>query len=84
MSLCFHGRHFNWTFLLANVQLPMLGADFFRHFRLVVDLAASQMLDTISMERFGPAATVEGSSLMVNIAAMPPVQRPLLGFLGYG
>jgi hypothetical protein len=47
MSLCFHGRHFNWTFLLANVQLPMLGADFFRHFRLVVDLAASQMLDTI-------------------------------------
>ncbi len=29
MNLCFHGRQFQWTFLLADVQLPILGADFY-------------------------------------------------------
>ncbi len=59
------------------MQLPILGTDFFRHFRLVVDLAASQLLDTATMERFGPATTVDGSSLMANVMATPPAFRDL-------
>jgi hypothetical protein len=34
------GRDFKWTFLLAAVDMPLLGADFLRHYKLVVDLAA--------------------------------------------
>ncbi len=77
MNLCFHGRQFQWTFLLADVQLPILGADFLRHFRLVVDLAAGQLLDTVTLERFGPAATVGGGTLTANVLATPPEFRGL-------
>jgi hypothetical protein len=77
LRLCFHGRRFDWTFLLANVQLPILGTDFLRHFQLVVDLAAGQLLDSTTMERFGPATTVDGSSLMANVKATPPEFRDL-------
>jgi hypothetical protein len=29
-----------WTFLLAAVEFPILGIDFLRHYRLLVDPAA--------------------------------------------
>ena len=32
------GQNFTWTFLLAAVAFPIIGADFLRHFRLMVDL----------------------------------------------
>jgi hypothetical protein len=54
------------------VQLPIIGADFLRHFRLVVDLAAGLLLGTRSMERFGPQDTVGGSPLTTHILATPP------------
>jgi hypothetical protein len=54
------------------VQLPIIDADFLRHFRLVVDLAAVLLLDTRRMERFGPQATVRDSPLTADISATPP------------
>jgi hypothetical protein len=42
----FSGRRFSWTFLLAKVEFPILGADFLKHFNLIVNLAASQLLAT--------------------------------------
>jgi hypothetical protein len=35
-ALVFHGRRFEWPFLLAEVQLPIIGVDFLRHFKLLV------------------------------------------------
>jgi hypothetical protein len=35
----FSGRRFTWTFLLAKVEFPILGANFLKHFNLIVDLA---------------------------------------------
>ena len=32
------GRRFSWTFLLDDVALPIIGADFLKHFQLLVDL----------------------------------------------
>jgi hypothetical protein len=49
MNLSFHDRKFKWTLLLADIQLPIIGTDFLRHFRLVVNLAAGQLLDTRNM-----------------------------------
>jgi hypothetical protein len=48
MKLLFHGRHFQWTFLLADVQFPIVGVDFLLHFRLMVDLAANRLVDKAS------------------------------------
>ena len=38
------GRRFMWTFLLADVALPIIGADFLRNFGLLVDLGEMQLL----------------------------------------
>jgi hypothetical protein len=40
LEICFAGQKFVWTFLLAKVDFAVLGADFLKHFHLVVDLAA--------------------------------------------
>jgi hypothetical protein len=37
----------------------------------VVDLAAGQLLDTNTMDRFGPAVTVSGGSLLARVQATP-------------
>ena len=38
------GRRFQWTFLLAAVAFPILGADFLRHFDLMVDLRRRRLV----------------------------------------
>jgi hypothetical protein len=44
LELSFSGRRFQWTFLLAAVQFPILGIDFLRNFRLLVDPAVGSLL----------------------------------------
>ena len=39
-------RTFRWSFLVAEVSQPILGVDFLRHFRVLVDLANSRLTDT--------------------------------------
>ncbi len=58
LEISFAGQKFVWTFLLAKVDFAILGADFLKHFHLVVDLPASQLLDTRTLRRFaaGPPA----------------------------
>ena len=38
-------RTFRWIFIIANVQKPLLGADFLHHFGLLVDIANSKLVD---------------------------------------
>ncbi|XP_037931303.1 uncharacterized protein K02A2.6-like [Teleopsis dalmanni] len=39
-------RKFDWNFIIANVSKPILGADFLKHFGLVVDVKRSCLSDT--------------------------------------
>ena len=39
-------RVFRWIFIVANVQAPILGADFLHHFSLLVDIKHSHLIDT--------------------------------------
>jgi len=50
LTLSFHGRLFVWPFLLAKVQFPIIGVDFLRHFKLLVDPAANRLVDTVSTQ----------------------------------
>ncbi len=38
-------RRFQWVFILADVQSPILGADFLSHFGLAVDLKHQRLID---------------------------------------
>lgn len=37
-AVVLHGRPYPWRFLVADVTLPIIGADFLGHYRLVVDM----------------------------------------------
>lgn len=39
-------RTFRWIFLIADVRVPIIGADFLWHFKLVVDLRHSRLVDS--------------------------------------
>ena len=38
-------RTFRWIFIIADVQKPLLGADFLHHFGLLVDIANGKLVD---------------------------------------
>ena len=44
-------RVFRWIFIVANVQAPILGADFLRHFSLLVDIKHSRLIDITTQLR---------------------------------
>jgi hypothetical protein len=81
LAVEFSGRRFEWTFLLAKVNFAILGADFLKHFNLIVDLAANQIVDTVSLQRFaaGPPVATDAPpasrGLFATIEAKAPAFR---------
>ena len=55
-------RVFRWIFIVANVQAPILGADFLRHFSLLVDIKHSRLIDTTTQLRVQGMASQTTSS----------------------
>ena len=39
---------FQWIFIIADVKTPILGADFLRHYSLLVDLKYNRLIDGIT------------------------------------
>jgi cleavage and polyadenylation specificity factor subunit 1 len=63
-------RHFPWNFLIANVQSPIIGADFLHHHNLLVDLKHKRLIDsTTSVSTSGTIVTVSG---IESVHLMPP------------
>ena len=50
-TIKFSGKTFSWDFILADVQTPLLGADFLGHYGLLVDVAHRQLLDVDTFQR---------------------------------
>lgn len=61
-------RTFRWIFIVAAVKFAILGADFLRHFGLLVDVRNRRLHDPVSQ------ATVQG-----NPSQHPPLSPTLLG-----
>jgi hypothetical protein len=57
----FAGRRFEWDFVLAKVYFAIVGADFLKHFGLVVDLSARWLLDATTLHQFPAVPTAAGS-----------------------
>lgn len=41
-------REFEWTFIIADVQQPILGADFLRFYNLLVDVKRNLLIDSVT------------------------------------
>ena len=73
-SVCTRTSQFSWTFLLAPVAFPILGADFLSNFRLLVDISNKRLVarggQLIQKEqgKHTKAAVVTG----VVVAPLPP------------
>ena len=54
-------RTFRWVFIIANVQSPILGADFLRHYSLLVDMKHNRLVDAITQLRVQGITSQESS-----------------------
>lgn len=50
-------RPFQWTFIVAEVRHPILGADFLGHFQLMVDVQGSRLVDNVTHLRISGITT---------------------------
>ena len=50
-------RKFTVTFIIADVRRPILGADFLRRHKLLVDLCGQKLIDSHSFQSYACAAT---------------------------
>uniref|UniRef100_A0A669BDF1 ribonuclease H n=1 Tax=Oreochromis niloticus TaxID=8128 RepID=A0A669BDF1_ORENI len=48
VTVCFHGRDFQWNFVVAASSVPILGADFLCAHGLLVDVANRRLIDALS------------------------------------
>ena len=70
IPLCFGSRRFSWSFQLAPVTVPILGADFLRHHHLLVDVAGRRVLDSSSLSAVGEVFSSSPESSEVLHAAL--------------
>ena len=57
LHLVIQDRKYTWDFLVANVTLPILGADFLAAHRLAVDMAGQRLIPTTLLNNKVAAAT---------------------------
>ena len=80
IPLRFGSTSYEWSFQLAPVTVPILGANFLRHFRLLVDMAGQRVLDASTLLTVGSnAATLsESNTLCATLLSTPEPIRQLL------
>jgi cleavage and polyadenylation specificity factor subunit 1 len=65
-------RAFKWTFIIAEVQYPILGIDFLQSHKLLVDVPNKRLLDTITRLK----VSIITSSLQPPKLTFPPPSIP--------
>ena len=83
ISLKFNDRHFKWTFTIAQVSQPLLGADFLRAHSLLVDLKVQRLIDpsdftSITLRSVPHLDSIESAhdEFARLLAKFPDVSRP--------
>ena len=67
-TVCSNHRY-GWSFVVADVTLPLLGADFLAHYRLLVDVSRGRLVDAVSFTTTPIAAALDNLALQVKYAA---------------
>jgi transposase InsO family protein len=76
------GVHYSWKFLRAAVRFPILGADFLRHFNLLVDVAGCRLLPAAAVSTPSPSAGNYVAAAIADVAgctAAVPSSSPAAG-----
>ena len=64
-------RTFRWIFIIADVEKPILGADFLRYFNLLVDMRGLRLLDTQTQLKIQGIAAI-GPALSPSLRPQTP------------
>jgi len=56
-SLHLNNKTYKWNFVIANVSRPIIGADFLRHYDLLVDVARKRLIHARSFQVFDGKAS---------------------------
>ena len=87
VRLFFSDNTFTWQFIVADVSILLIGADFLAHFHLLVDVANCHLIDTSTLASTTVTAAPPGLALQINDAqddlaslssSFPAVFRPEL------
>jgi hypothetical protein len=62
LTVTFGSRAFNWTFLLADVETLLLGADFLKNYRLLVDLHSQCLVDAVTRQQLSSAPVLPAAA----------------------
>ena len=78
IPLQFGSRRFQFQFLLADVDQPILGADFLAEFDLLVDTKNHQVLQNRSFEPLAPPRFSPSNSSVASVCKLAPDVASLL------
>ena len=67
-------RKFQWIFIIADVKTPILGADFLRHYSLLVDLKYKRLVDGITQLRIQGISTHTSSPSPLLLPKQPKTE----------
>jgi hypothetical protein len=70
--LQFGGRTFQWPFLRADVSFAILGVDFLRANKLMVDVASNSLVDSTTGDRFSLTGQPSGHTASIMLPANLP------------
>ena len=66
-------RQFRWVFVIADVSKPILGADFLKHYGLLVDMRAQRLTDSVTHLKVQGMTSSVTSSLVLSLLPQQPM-----------
>lgn len=80
-------RAFNWTFVIADVSQPILGADFLNHYNLLVDIRGRRLIDqctnlhvlssVVNIHHVSVVTTAESHPMYYLLSRFPDLTKPV-------
>ena len=64
-------RKFQWVFIVADVKQPILGADFLRHYNLLVDMTHNRLTDALTTLQVQGITTTDTSPSPTLLSRQP-------------
>jgi len=64
-------RNFQWIFIVADVKQPIIGADFLRHYNLLVDIVHNRLTDALTHLQVQGITTTDISPSLALLSRQP-------------
>lgn len=71
-------RSFSWNFIIADVKTSILGADFLKHFKLLVDLHRRKLIDNVTELSIDAFEVTSGGDSSIHFISSDQVYHDIL------